>query len=112
MDGCTVVAVTGPLDLSSAGQLTDTIDGLLAGRPDLPLVLDLAGLTGWDSVGLAALITAQQRISASPPARMVLAGLPEPPEPSSDPGQPGRRVPPGRQRRRRGQHAHLEPCSA
>ena len=76
-DGCTVVAVTGPLDLSSAGQLTETIDDLLAGTPDLSLVLDLAGLAGWDSVGLAALITAQQRISARPPARMVLAGLPD-----------------------------------
>ena len=76
LDGCTVVAVTGPLDLSSAGQLTETIDVLLAETPDLPLVLDLAALAGWDSVGLAALITAQQRISARPPARMVLAGLP------------------------------------
>jgi anti-anti-sigma factor len=75
--GCAVVAVTGPLDLSSAGQLTETIDVLLAETPDLSLVLDLAGLAGWDSVGLAALITAQQRISASPPARMVLACLPE-----------------------------------
>jgi anti-anti-sigma factor len=77
LDGATVVAVTGPLDLSSAGQLTETIDVLLAQAPDLSLVLDLAGLTGWDSVGLAALITAQQRISASPPARMILAGLPD-----------------------------------
>jgi anti-anti-sigma factor len=75
--GCTVVAVNGPLDLSSAGQLTETIDVLLAETPDLSLVLDLAGLAGWDSVGLAALITAQQRISASPPARMVLACLPD-----------------------------------
>ncbi len=44
--------------------------------PGLRLILDLSGLAGWDSSGLAALITAQQRISASPPARMVLAGLP------------------------------------
>ena len=108
--GCTVVAVTGPLDLSSAGQLTETIDVLLAETPDLSLVLDLTALAGWDSVGLAALITAQQRISASPPARMILAGLPVAPEPSSDPGRPGRRLPPGRQRRRRGPHAHLSPA--
>jgi anti-anti-sigma factor len=81
-DGCTVLAVTGPLDLGSAAQLTAAITSLLAPAPgepepsDLRLVLDLSGLSGWDSSGLAALITAQQRISASPPARMALAGLP------------------------------------
>jgi anti-sigma regulatory factor (Ser/Thr protein kinase)/anti-anti-sigma regulatory factor len=109
LDDCTVLTVTGPLDLGTAGQLTDAITALLApakgtaegtakgtaegtakgtarGTP-LRLVLDLSGLRGWDSAGLAALITAQQRISASStdaspasasaePARMVLAGLP------------------------------------
>jgi anti-anti-sigma factor len=81
-DGCTILAVTGPLDLSSAAQLTAAIASLLAPAPAEPpvsglrLVLDLSALSGWDSSGLAALITAQQRISASPPARMVLAGLP------------------------------------
>jgi anti-anti-sigma factor len=76
--GCTVLALTGPLDLGSAAQLTAAITGLLA-APQAPgprLILDLSGLTGWDSCGLAALVAAQQRISASPPARMVLAGLP------------------------------------
>jgi anti-anti-sigma factor len=77
LDGCTVVAVIGQLEESSARQLAETIDAALAETPDLALVLDLASLTGWDSVGLAALISAQQRISASPPARMVLAGLPD-----------------------------------
>jgi anti-anti-sigma factor len=76
LDGCTVLAVAGPLDLGSAGQLTETIDVLLAEQADLSLVLDLAGLTGWDSVGLAALVSAQRRISARPPARLVLAALP------------------------------------
>jgi anti-anti-sigma factor len=82
LDGCTVVAVTGPLDLTSAAQLTAAIASLLAQAPADPpvsglrLVLDLSGLSGWDSAGLAALITAQQRINAAPPARMVLAGLP------------------------------------
>jgi anti-anti-sigma factor len=81
-DGCTVLAVTGPLDLGSAGQLTDAIASLLAplaplAAPEgLRLVLELSGLTSWDSAGLAALITAQQRVSATPPARMVLAALP------------------------------------
>ena len=77
LDGATVLAVAGPLDLSSAGQLTQTIDVLLTGTPDLALVLDLSRLAEWDSAGLAALLTAQQRVSASPPARMVLAGLPD-----------------------------------
>jgi anti-anti-sigma factor len=72
-----VLAVIGQLEESSARQLAETIDAALAETPDLALVLDLASLTGWDSVGLAALISAQQRISASPPARMVLAGLPD-----------------------------------
>jgi anti-anti-sigma factor len=77
LDGCTVLAVTGPLDLSSAGQLTATVDVLLTAAPDLPLVLDLSRLAEWDSAGLAALLTAQQRVSASTGARMVLAGLPD-----------------------------------
>jgi len=76
LDGCMVLAVTGPVDLSSARQLADAISALLASTPALRLVLDLAGLSGWDSAGLATLITAQQLISAGPPARMVLAGLP------------------------------------
>ena len=76
LDGCTVLAVTGPLDLRSAGQLTDAIGGLLGQSSGLRLILDLSGLAGWDSSGLAALITAQHRIGARPPARMVLAGLP------------------------------------
>ena len=42
----------------------------------LRLVLDLSGLSGWDSVGLAGLITAQERIDAHPGARMVVASLP------------------------------------
>jgi anti-anti-sigma regulatory factor len=33
---------------------------------------------GWDSSGLAALVTAQQRISSDRSARMVVAGLPGP----------------------------------
>ncbi len=77
LGGCTVLAVTGPLDLGSAGQLSQAIERLLGETPGLKLVLELDGLAGWDSAGLAALITAQRRISASPPARMVLAGLPD-----------------------------------
>jgi anti-anti-sigma factor len=74
--GCVIVAVTGQLDLGSAGQFAAVAGDLIAASPGLRLVLDLSGLTLWDSSGLTALITAQQRISRDPAARMVLAGLP------------------------------------
>jgi len=75
-DGCTVLTVTGPLDLGSAAQLNQSIEHLITQTPDLKLILDLKNLTGWDSAGLASLITAQQQVSATPNARMILAGLP------------------------------------
>ena len=75
-DGCVIVTVTGQLDLGASGRLTRAVGGLARATPGLRLVLDLSGLTGWDSSGLAALITAQRQIDASPAARMVLAGLP------------------------------------
>jgi anti-anti-sigma factor len=75
-DGCTILAAAGPLDLGSAGQLGGTVAGLARAVPALRLVLDLSGLTGWDSAGLAGLITAQERIDAHPGARMVVTGLP------------------------------------
>ena len=71
-DGCTVLTVTGPLDLASAAQLNQAIAETISDK----LILDLQNLTGWDSAGLAALITAQQHVSATPNARMILAGLP------------------------------------
>jgi len=77
LDGCTILAVAGPLDHAVGDQLIDAIESLLAETPDLPLVLDLSGLAGWDSAGLTALIAAQRRVSAVPDARMVLAGLPD-----------------------------------
>lgn len=75
-DGCTMLSVTGRLDLGSAGPFGGTVSELAQAVPALRLVLDLSGLTGWDSVGLAGLITAQDRIDAQPGARMVVAGLP------------------------------------
>lgn len=76
--GCTILAVTGQLDLGSAAEFGGLVDVLIAGPPGLRLVLDLTQLTGWDSAGLAALITAQQRVSHDRAARMILAGLPGP----------------------------------
>jgi anti-anti-sigma factor len=75
-DGCVIVTVAGELDLGSAGQFAAAVSELIGEPPGLRLVLDLAGLTGWDSSGLAALITAQRQVRADPAAQMVLAGLP------------------------------------
>ncbi len=75
-DGCTILLVAGELDLGSAGQFRGAVDELAGADPAPRLVLDLSGLSGWDSAGLAALITAQERVDARPPARMVVAGLP------------------------------------
>lgn len=78
-DGCVLLAVTGQLDLGSARQFTGTFTGAFDGLPadGAPscLILDLSGLTGWDSCGLAALITAQQLVDNHPGARMIVAGL-------------------------------------
>jgi anti-anti-sigma factor len=75
-DDCVLLSVTGQLDLGSARQFTRTFDGLLADGAPSCLILDLSGLTGWDSCGLAALVTAQQLVDNHPGARMVVAGLP------------------------------------
>ena len=74
--GCTILAVTGQLDLASSGELGGAVGQLIAATPGLRLILDLTGLAGWDSSGLAALITAQQRISRDRAARMIVASLP------------------------------------
>jgi anti-anti-sigma factor len=75
-DGYTVMSVSGELDLSSAGQFIRAVRELAGSAPGLCLVLDLSGLTRWDSSGLAALIVAQQQVSARPSGKMVVAGLP------------------------------------
>jgi anti-anti-sigma factor len=75
-DGCTVLSVTGQLDASSADQLGSAVLQLAAAGPVLRLIVDLSGLTWWDSVGLAALITTHEQIEAHPDARMVLTGPP------------------------------------
>jgi anti-anti-sigma factor len=73
---CTVLSVTGALDKSSAGQFASAARHLAQATPALRLIVDLSGLTWWDSVGLAALITAQEHLHTHPGARMALAGPP------------------------------------
>jgi len=76
--GCTILAVTGQLDLGSSGEFGGAVGDLIAATPGLRLILDMSALTWWDSSGLAALVTAQQRISHDRSARMIVAGLPGP----------------------------------
>jgi anti-anti-sigma regulatory factor/anti-sigma regulatory factor (Ser/Thr protein kinase) len=81
--GCTVIIVTGEFGQRAADQVIDAVDGVInavdgviaAGAPRL--ILDLAALTRWDSSGVAALLAVRQRVDAHPPARLVLAGLPD-----------------------------------
>jgi anti-anti-sigma factor len=76
--GCVVLAVTGQLDLGSSGEFGAAVAELIAAAPGLRLILDCTELAWWDSSGLAALVTAQQRISHDRSAQMVVAGLPAP----------------------------------
>ncbi len=74
--GCTILAVTGQLDLGSSGEFGAAVGEEIAATPGLRLILDMSALTWWDSSGLAALITAQQRIDHDRSARMIVACLP------------------------------------
>jgi anti-anti-sigma factor len=76
LGACTVISVTGELDLSTAAQFTHAVGELVSAAPAVRLVLDLSALTWWDSSGLAALIVAQHQVSARPDAQMVIVGLP------------------------------------
>jgi anti-anti-sigma factor len=76
--GCTILAVSGQLDLGSSGEFGAAAGDLIAATPGLLLILDMTGLAWWDSSGLAALITVQQRIGHDRSARMVVASLPAP----------------------------------
>jgi anti-anti-sigma factor len=76
--GCTILTVTGQLDLGSSDEFGGAAGDLIAATPGLRLILDCTELAWWDSSGLAALITAQELISRDRSARMVVAGLPGP----------------------------------
>jgi anti-anti-sigma factor len=56
-----VIALTGELDLGSAGALEREV----ALRQDAAIVVDLRGLEFMDSSGLRAIVTAAQRVQAS-----------------------------------------------
>jgi Anti-anti-sigma regulatory factor (antagonist of anti-sigma factor) len=49
--GCTVLAVTGQLDLGSSGEFGGAVGDLIAATPGLRLILDCTHLAWWDSSG-------------------------------------------------------------
>jgi anti-anti-sigma factor len=61
---CTVVAVEGELDMSTAPDLNDVLNTAIAAR-EVSLVLDLASLDFCDSAGLAVFVGAHNRLDAS-----------------------------------------------
>lgn len=73
--GCLVLAVAGPLDWNSAGQITDAVDDLIAADPALRLVIDVGGVTACDAFGLAALLRVRESIRVHPAAGLMLADL-------------------------------------
>lgn len=69
---CTVVAVAGELDMSTASDLSDVLTSAIEAR-DVGLVLDLASLDFCDSAGLAVFVGAHNRLDATG-RRLVVAG--------------------------------------
>ncbi|MEU8232993.1 STAS domain-containing protein [Actinoplanes sp. NPDC048967] len=63
-DGVIRLAVHGELDLGTADRLTDTVDEVLAAARPAEVVLDLAGLSLCDSVGVDALLRARAAANA------------------------------------------------
>jgi anti-anti-sigma factor len=59
--GCDVVVVDGELDLTTAGQLHETLGAVVADGQD-PVVLDLAALRFCDSAGLAVFVRAHNQL--------------------------------------------------
>jgi len=59
--GCTVVAVDGELDMSTAPDLGDVLSAAIEAR-EVNIVLDVAELTFCDSAGLAVMVGAHNRL--------------------------------------------------
>lgn len=58
-----VVSLAGELDIVSAGELQQTLEGVIADGPDT-IRLDLSGLTFIDSTGLSSFIAAHKAAEA------------------------------------------------
>ena len=70
--GAVVVAVVGDFDMNTVPELEERL--VVVQRPDVPLVLDLTGVTFLDSSGLSALVRCHQRGLAGGGFRLVVAG--------------------------------------
>jgi anti-sigma B factor antagonist len=71
LDQCTVLSVSGELDLNTAPELSTAVNEMVA-NGSARLVLDLSTLTFCDSSGLTAFVRANQAVQAAA-GRLVLA---------------------------------------
>ncbi|MFG1689126.1 STAS domain-containing protein [Nonomuraea sp. NPDC049269] len=74
-DGRTTLSLAGNLDQRTASDVIAAVQTLISTTTSLRLVLDLSGMTFWDSTGITALVTSQANVAATPGATMILAGL-------------------------------------
>ncbi|MCA2225256.1 STAS domain-containing protein [Nonomuraea aurantiaca] len=74
-NGRTTLSLVGDLDQRTAPDVIATVEDLISTTKRLRLVLDLSGMTFWDSTGITALVTAQEHVAAASGATMALAGL-------------------------------------
>ncbi|WP_113700610.1 ATP-binding protein [Nonomuraea lactucae] len=74
-DSHTVLALAGTLDDQAAHEITGMLRDLVSEHAEPRLVLDLAAVTFWDAMGIAALISAQQRVNETRAGVMILTGL-------------------------------------
>ncbi|MEV6150132.1 ATP-binding protein [Nonomuraea sp. NPDC052129] len=74
-NGRTTLSLVGDLDQRTAPDVIATVEDLISTTKPLRLVLDLSGMTFWDSTGITALVTSQEHVAAAPGATMALAGL-------------------------------------
>jgi anti-sigma B factor antagonist len=64
LDGWTVVAPVGELDLGSVPRLRQELQNLTANAGTLSVVLDLAGVDFIDSIGLGVIVAVAKRVRA------------------------------------------------
>ncbi|MEU7898190.1 ATP-binding protein [Nonomuraea sp. NPDC049152] len=72
-----VLSLAGDLDQRAAHEVGAAVRALLSENPAPRLILDLTAVTFWDAIGIAALVTAQQRIDETSAGAMFLVGLSE-----------------------------------
>ncbi|TMR20950.1 STAS domain-containing protein [Nonomuraea turkmeniaca] len=74
-DGRTTLRLIGSLDQGTAPDLTAAVESLIAAGRPRRLVLDLSGMTLWDSIGIATLLAVQEQVNAAPGVSMTLTGV-------------------------------------